>query len=414
MPVKAEYKEFRTLLRKAIGDNPQAVFARKAGISAQHLNRMLNNAEIHKPSIDTLRKIAGAAEDGVTLSELKAVCGYDSESETSAMAKRKELLPPQRARACIDDIKKGLDSMANDIMYRSLDEFIDSVLMLFAVEDISYRIMEPVDTDTQPDLENYAGKFGEKGCAVVMSFATPQFSVEFVFGVFYAESQRAVFITNVSFDSEALLLLGNDLALEADAEELDLGYIYKITPVRKKLPIPSPSFNDKLSPEEKLLKVIFSSDAPKRLVCEEGAGFYVTDIPQFVFDRFFENHKEALTRSNAGKKAYEKYLADGSSAFESFHSECGAGTGMWGAVCEIIWQETELKADYFEGDPSIAEGIQNKPCVMVPYRAPWLYSEAEKQMTAGSIYQILDRYALELRQDMTTGEVHFYTEIEED
>ena len=43
---KGEYKEFRELLRRGIGTRTQKAFAEEAGISKEHLNRLLNNKEI--------------------------------------------------------------------------------------------------------------------------------------------------------------------------------------------------------------------------------------------------------------------------------------------------------------------------------------------------------------------------------
>ena len=40
---KKEYKKFRDLLRGGIGSRTQKAFAKEAGISAEHLSRMLNS-----------------------------------------------------------------------------------------------------------------------------------------------------------------------------------------------------------------------------------------------------------------------------------------------------------------------------------------------------------------------------------
>ena len=47
---KGEYKEFRTLLRCGIGTRTQKAFAEEINVSKEHLNRILNNREISRPS----------------------------------------------------------------------------------------------------------------------------------------------------------------------------------------------------------------------------------------------------------------------------------------------------------------------------------------------------------------------------
>ena len=53
-----EFKEFRKLLREGIGLRTQREFARVSGISYTHLNRMLNQEVIARPSKNTLKTMA--------------------------------------------------------------------------------------------------------------------------------------------------------------------------------------------------------------------------------------------------------------------------------------------------------------------------------------------------------------------
>lgn len=72
---KAEYREFRELLRGGIGSRTQKAFAEEAGISAEHLSRMLNHQTIFRPSIATLRKLAEHMRY-TSLADLMLSCGY--------------------------------------------------------------------------------------------------------------------------------------------------------------------------------------------------------------------------------------------------------------------------------------------------------------------------------------------------
>lgn len=53
-----EFKEFRRLLREGIGIRTQREFARVSGISYTHLNRLLNQEVIARPSKNTLKTMA--------------------------------------------------------------------------------------------------------------------------------------------------------------------------------------------------------------------------------------------------------------------------------------------------------------------------------------------------------------------
>ena len=75
---KGEYQKFRELLRRGIGTRTQKAFAEEVGISKEHLNRMLNNKEISRPSVHLLKSIASHMQ---TISErmLLEACGYEIE-----------------------------------------------------------------------------------------------------------------------------------------------------------------------------------------------------------------------------------------------------------------------------------------------------------------------------------------------
>lgn len=72
------YPTFRNLLWHAIGLRTQAQFANEAGISAEHLNRMLNASKINRPTRRTLSLIAAAAKNGVSYGDLEAALEQDA------------------------------------------------------------------------------------------------------------------------------------------------------------------------------------------------------------------------------------------------------------------------------------------------------------------------------------------------
>ena len=73
-----EFKEFRRLLREGIGIRTQREFARVSGISYTHLNRLLNQEVIARPSKNTLKTMAEHMPT-VALKDLLVSCGYETE-----------------------------------------------------------------------------------------------------------------------------------------------------------------------------------------------------------------------------------------------------------------------------------------------------------------------------------------------
>lgn len=66
---------FALLLKKAIGSQTQKAFAEQAGISKEHLSRLINQKLDFVPSIDTLKAISRNTSE-VSYSELLEAAGY--------------------------------------------------------------------------------------------------------------------------------------------------------------------------------------------------------------------------------------------------------------------------------------------------------------------------------------------------
>lgn len=92
MPDK-NFLAFRSLLWHAIGSRTQAQFANEAGISAEHLNRMLNASKINRPTKKTLSLIAAAAKNGVSYGDLEAALERDTNPTQEKQATEAELAP---------------------------------------------------------------------------------------------------------------------------------------------------------------------------------------------------------------------------------------------------------------------------------------------------------------------------------
>ena len=136
---KSTYDEFRGLLRVAICNRKQALFAKEAGISPEHLNRMLNAVEINRPSKQTLMKIANVAYNGITYDELETALNKedpDYHEETYADLKLAE------AR---NDFKRSFEERA-DACFALVKDCITEVMeknKSYAVHDLN-DVMEEV------------------------------------------------------------------------------------------------------------------------------------------------------------------------------------------------------------------------------------------------------------------------------
>ena len=64
-------------------------------------------------------------------------------------------------------------------------------------------------------------------------------------------------------------------------------------------------------------------------------------------------------------------------------------------------RETGLRFEAFYADPDNGKG--NRSCIIFPERPVWEYNEKEKKLSRNMLYQILDRYALELKLSVTTN-----------
>ncbi len=117
---KIDLSEFKELVRKSIGARSQVEFAKDCGLTASHLNRLINEQNQTTPQVKTIRNIALTAANGVTLNELLVAAGYD----------------PQIDHQCVYS-EDGKSKIAGGITAESLRNF--NVQKAFREELISLR-----------------------------------------------------------------------------------------------------------------------------------------------------------------------------------------------------------------------------------------------------------------------------------
>lgn len=114
--------EFQALLRLAIGNRTQAQFANEAGISAEHLNRLLNSSTAHCPTQSTLTKIASVAQNGVMRGDL----------ERALYNVKEDKVKPKDFKAEANRIMAAFASVVKKhtfpIMVRNLSKLMDDMI----------------------------------------------------------------------------------------------------------------------------------------------------------------------------------------------------------------------------------------------------------------------------------------------
>ena len=411
MAEKYELKEFREALRKAIGPiRSQAEFASEAGITPEHLNRMLNLPQIGKPSMATLRKIAGHAFGGVTLAELASACGYESVKEEPALM---ELTPKARVDRFLLELEKGVCAVLEENnVFPSVFDFISEVVDHYTTEKPVIEIESPRD---------YEGRYPAENAAVVnYSMGDTLYSLEMANAVLYSETKKGkVIVLRVEADPQLLLRLKSKLAEQAmelsRTENAPFPTQNLILVHKRAVNAPKADFdgfkekiaeiaaNSGITPEEAMMNLLFGDkNKPKRPMSCEGTGFYTDTVNLSTVRKFLKAHKNSFVRSAKEAEIYQKFVEEGIDvgAFEGYENETGfAGAETWmTAVVNVIYRETDIRLDSWELEDD--EPFQNRPSIMFTDRSVWLYNSTEKELSRESLTQIMDRYARELRCEL--------------
>ena len=189
--VRGEYKEFRRLLRNGIGDRSQKKFAEETGISKEHLNRMLNNKEINRPTADTLAKIA-AAMNTVTLDDLLIACGYDAYDIKSQAIK------------AAGEIKAALNEILSDPLkgWKTVNDAVETANMLYTNNlKCKFRII-----NTKPCEETQEHHWAEAYSILEFKWKEGDYSCKTWAILFYTETKNGRIIpTDCVMNLESLL-----------------------------------------------------------------------------------------------------------------------------------------------------------------------------------------------------------------
>lgn len=438
------YVEFKVLLQEAIGNRSQKDFAESAGISKEHLNRMLRDGDINQPSRSTLKKIASAS--GIDYERLLTACEYDVDFEktknTSLELKKRATLPTlRRVKKCVEDIHRGFsETVKNNPIFDDIEDLLELVDLLYSVEDIEYTLSEERDFG---DI-----KHNNADCSriITASWKDEYFEAEMEILLWYAFLSRGgIVVTAVEFDKESLEKSGskiiaqqafmeksqdkgeNTLVVPKNHVSYQTGnfvYSIKFISPRKEVSQSDIRFARRveefkrvkgMSEKEAFLAALFGDpDRPKRIMSVEGRGFYLDETPDYVVMNFLDYHKDTfLSIEDQDTEEIFRALIKGEknldNAFEQYITKDNGAHGHWGAaVADIIRIETGVHVEMWGYRKS--EDLGNRPCIMVSQAMPWEFTGKEKEMDKDELVHTLDRYAKELRS--YEGYVHYLMEID--
>lgn len=189
--------EFVDLLRLAIGNGrTQNDFAKQAGISPEHLNRLLRNTINSKPSASTLRKISEASNGRVTLNRLEKACGMEPSRPAAPGDDLESVGEYYDAIDVIKEFKQGINDFSGKATrYDSIYDLLDTVEILYKKADFKYTV---------GDFKDFTGRGhagAEKTVNITVRFAKDEYACEFGFVMFFCVTEKGgIIFSDAAFD----------------------------------------------------------------------------------------------------------------------------------------------------------------------------------------------------------------------
>lgn len=401
---KQNYVEFRNYLRTIISNyHSQAEFASVCDLSPEHLNRLLNNPVIARPTKKTLQKIAGHSRCGITVKMLIDACDLENTEE-------KEYSFKEENKKIADLILSGLQDTLKNPPYRadSLQGFLANIDMVLRQYEISYTFEDvPYPIEDCPTEKSTILSFSWKNTdskgrifsatdSTGKKYRGNELYVSLDVLVLYDETSSGILlISGLKTDQKTLLNAGSPVA--TDIMEADQ---YKEDGLCMEFSFRKPIFRRKrkgMTAEERLLKNIFGEgDEPKRISTAEGIGFYLNDKSFQALPSFVKKHKDTLKplfKDKSFQMIYQNAIEEGNLSPDD--------TGLCRRILEdIIYKETDIVVTAYIDYPEDTGTFDNTPCVILEKAEPWAFSDTERELTEESLIQILDKYARELHTEV--------------
>lgn len=303
---KGEYREFRDLLRRGIGTRTQKAFAEEVDISKEHLNRLLNNKEISRPSEVLLKKMAAHMRT-VTERMLLESCGYQPEPIAN------------RVKQLEDALSGGLHHLVERTGSRPWQSVLDAlqtVDTLYLTESGRLRCEE----EKACTEDNWAER-------------EVSFSYDWTDGEHVCRTSGTVYFSRTE--------MGNVFFLD-----------YRVNGTR---------VMDKEEAEKKakagrwLQALLADWDAPTMVSTFSGYGFHYPKTPEGFVD-FLCEYRGLFCTTKERSRMFLRLVdegADPDEVFDGFSTDCGGGTG--GTVAEILTKLLGVSFCFHRHDERLSE-----------------------------------------------------------
>lgn len=413
---------FRELLHKAIGNRTQAQFAHESGLSAEHLNRMLNSSNIHRPTDRTLRKMASVAENGVTLQRFQdALNKQDPAYRPDAPNYNKKL---EEAK---EDFKLSFREAAQQTMESLALIMCEYPVFTHDINDHINKLVTAASEHRDGNLELF----------YEMDISRPYFGKQHTYAANYicvhlsmfernetATSGMLVYYTEVPSPSETPFYVIQNVSLKVhdiselfgyppaalmeyndDLVEADKAPFYMhISPVEHFCEIYEDTSG--ATAEERLLHNIFGVTS-RHSETLTGLGFWLDDTPPDGFLEMVKSHRALLLApyeddqeeyegilaklnelcDNGDNQALADYLDEIN--YVSDTQDCG-----WGAaIACIMREETGFPYGFYAkpDDPDEFPGLSDSGCILLPEAAE---KEINRQTALTTTAFYLDKLGL--------------------
>ena len=463
------YPTFRGLLRGAICRRTQAQFANECGLSAGHLNRMLNAPQIRRPTRNTLIKLASAAKNGITLQDFENALDQDDGNKSHPSI--------WEADDAARDFAPDFEDAANEAMARLVKTISDTTYPVIA-DSIAAHVEDLLAASRGPDAKDLPeiaydvgidrGNFGSyypaaaRYVLVQLSMADAMNTGSAHMMVYFTElpcgdgTVKAV-IQHVSCTAEAYEdqfgFLPEDLAManaeaeafanaktpedfkklqeeqDAKSEEADrisaLGYRLHFSPVER--------FKERYIPEEgtigeNVMNSLFGKEFrwPETI---DGLGFETGGEPPQALARFLWNHakhirdnydlpgmepeeaKESLAKLDAALDLARTGDSNGAAkaldAMEYHDADFADDPGWPSAVASVMRAETGFPVVYHAPAKDLSEfpGLSATGCIMAT-RSEWESQHARRESILNALFRYASYLGIPTVADMLFTGVH--------
>lgn len=344
-----DIQSFRDYIKELIGCRTQQQFAKDAGISNEHLSRMLRQQDPSRPTRDTLRKLSEGS--GPVYEKLKKLCGYDDKGISLET-------PEEDLQKTADELRSGLADMTKGArIYDTLEDFLEEYGMLYDTRSGVLAIGEKAEYNEGDHFR------AEYVSAFSASYTRLGYEYRIFGALFYSETKAGRYVVlDAAFDGDSLIHAG--LVKKEEAKEAFKGRPLVFTMKRS------------TAAEERLLKAIFGG--PYEEVTGSAIGFGVSFKKGYITDdmvlKFAQAHKEACV----GCEEVERILAGEpvQEVLAEYSTEFDMGEGPACLIAKMARAETGICFGFYE-DATMADGAES--AIMVEDDMYACYEKGEKE-----------------------------------